>query len=110
MTDPILLAEILEAREDLESAESQDEVDKIQQDNHGKLSRAHLIHQVRTLMIGLSSSERVQTTIASLLDAFSQDPPNLQGAKDLAVQLRYWHGLEEATKDWAPGKRQVMIH
>jgi len=44
----------------------------------------------------------VKTTIASLKEAFSAQPPNLAEAKILAVQLKYWQGLEEAAKEWSP--------
>jgi len=36
-----------------------------------------------------------------LTEAFSSDPPNLAEAKNLAVQLKYWQGLENAAKEWA---------
>ena len=64
----------------------------------------------RCFQANVNPVERITTTIASLTEAFSQTPPDFAGAKELAVQLRYWKGLEDATKDWAPGKPQVMIH
>lgn len=35
LTDPMLLAEILEAREELEEAETEDQVDQLRTSNHG---------------------------------------------------------------------------
>ena len=64
---------------------------------------------IGTKLTGITA-ERIATTIASLTEAFSQTPPDFAGAKELAVQLRYWRGLDDATKDWEPGKPQVMIH
>jgi molecular chaperone HscB len=46
--------------------------------------------------------EKVDETIAALKAAFGRDPPNLEEAKGLAVQLKYWMGLEEAAKEWSP--------
>ncbi|WVQ84491.1 Fe-S protein assembly co-chaperone HscB [Cryptococcus sp. DSM 104549] len=77
LSDPMLLAEILEAREELEEAESQEEVDRIRAANH----------------------EHVADIVGSLEEAFSHSPPDLEGAKTLAVQLRYWMGLEKAAKE-----------
>ncbi|KAK8853213.1 Fe-S protein assembly co-chaperone HscB [Kwoniella newhampshirensis] len=75
--DPLLLAEILEAREELEDASSPDEIESIRSSNR----------------------EKVSDLIQSLTTAFSQTPPNLDEAKILAVQLRYWQGLEKAAKE-----------
>jgi hypothetical protein len=43
LTDPTLLAEILEAREELEEAASHDEVEEIRKANHGELT----LHWIR---------------------------------------------------------------
>lgn len=80
LTDPMLLAEILEAREELEMAESAEEVDGLRRTNQ----------------------EKVDETISALKEAFAGDPPDFRGAKGLAVQLKYWQGLEEAAKEWSP--------
>ncbi|WVF73085.1 Fe-S protein assembly co-chaperone HscB [Kwoniella sp. CBS 6097] len=77
LDDPMMLAEILEAREELEEASSQEEIDRIRADNH----------------------EKVIETTSRLSEAFGQNPPDLHEAKNLAVQLRYWRGLEDAAKD-----------
>jgi molecular chaperone HscB len=76
----MLLAEILEAREELEMAESPEEVEGLRRTNQ----------------------EKVDETIAALKAAFSGDPPRFQEAKGLAVQLKYWQGLENAAKEWSP--------
>ncbi|WWC94869.1 Fe-S protein assembly co-chaperone HscB [Kwoniella sp. B9012] len=77
LDDPMMLAEILEAREELEEAESQEDIQRIRSDNHAK----------------------VEDIIAQLGSAFSEDPPNLDEAKNLAVQLKYWRGLENAARE-----------
>ena len=43
MTDPMLLAEILEAREELEMASSPEEVDELRQTNQG-MFHSHFVH------------------------------------------------------------------
>ncbi|WWC91717.1 Fe-S protein assembly co-chaperone HscB [Kwoniella dendrophila CBS 6074] len=75
--DPMMLAEILEAREELEEAASQDEIQRIRDVNH----------------------EKVEDIIKQLEQAFSENPPNIEEAKNLSVQLRYWKGLENAAKE-----------
>ncbi|OWZ35952.1 molecular chaperone HscB, partial [Cryptococcus neoformans c45] len=75
--DPVLLAEILEAREELEEAETHEEIDRIRQAN----------------------KEHVMGIVGSLEQAFSGTPPDLAEAKLLAVQLRYWMNLEKAAKE-----------
>lgn len=75
--DPMLLAEILEAREELEEAETHEEIDRIRQAN----------------------KEHVAGIVGSLEQAFSGTPPDLAEAKLLAVQLRYWMNLEKAAKE-----------
>ncbi|KIR62508.1 Fe-S protein assembly co-chaperone HscB [Cryptococcus bacillisporus CA1280] len=75
--DPMLLAEILEAREELEEAETPEQVDRIRQAN----------------------IEHVKGIVGSLEQAFSGTPPDLAEAKLLAVQLRYWMNLEKAAKE-----------
>jgi molecular chaperone HscB len=80
LTDPMLLAEILEAREELEMAESAEEVEQLRRTNQ----------------------EKVDETISALKEAFAGDPPDFKQAKGLAVQLKYWQGLEEAAKEWSP--------
>lgn len=118
LTDPELLAEILEAREDLEMASSQAEVDEIRQTNSGKPSSSSsplalslysspvaslsLTPRVNLQNDPLTPIAKVEQTISSIRNAFSEDPPNLTSAKVLTVQLKYWQGLEEAAKEWTP--------
>lgn len=56
----------------------------------------------RTIPLTPPRLAKVHETIESIREAFSKDPPNLAGAKTLAVQLKYWQGLEEAAKEWTP--------
>jgi molecular chaperone HscB len=92
LTDPTLLAEILEAREELEEAASHDEVDDIRKANHGERT-CHTLADV---------VEKVEETIAAIKAAFSSEPPDFEGARTLAIQLKYWLGLEAAAKEWTP--------
>ncbi|WOO82329.1 Iron-sulfur cluster co-chaperone protein HscB, mitochondrial [Vanrija pseudolonga] len=77
VTDHDLLMEILEARETLEEAEEASEVEEMRDSNHDK----------------------VVNLVRRLTEAFSQTPVDLHATKALAVELKYWVGLEEAAKE-----------
>ncbi|KAL7418397.1 molecular chaperone [Cryptotrichosporon argae] len=77
VTDLELLAEIMEAREELEEASGHDEIEAIRDRNH----------------------EKVEATTSALHAAFSAQPPDLEHARALVTQLKYWVGLEEAAKN-----------
>lgn len=47
-------------------------------------------------------TEKVEATIKQIRDALSANPPDFENAKTLAVQLKYWQGLENAAKEWSP--------
>jgi molecular chaperone HscB len=48
------------------------------------------------------AAEKVEETIAAIKEAFSSEPPDFEGARTLAIQLKYWLGLEAAAKEWTP--------
>jgi len=99
ITDPEILMEVLEAREELESAASEEEVTSIRENNHSAYPTSMPL--LPTPVFRLTPG-RVEQTIANLIKAFSEDPPNLVEAKELAIQLKYWQGLEHAAKEWSP--------
>lgn len=78
--------EILDARETLEEAD-RSEVEELRDDNRGECKW------------GVLTVERIKGVIEKLKEAFSKNPPDLKGAKELAVELKYWVGLEEAAKE-----------
>ncbi|KAL1412780.1 molecular chaperone [Vanrija albida] len=77
VTDHDLLMEILEARETLEEAEEASEVEEMRDSNHAK----------------------VVDLVQRLTESFSRTPVDRDATKALAVELKYWVGLEEAAKE-----------
>ncbi|TXT10878.1 hypothetical protein VHUM_02383 [Vanrija humicola] len=77
VTDHDLLMEILEARESLEEAEEAVEVEEMRDSNHSK----------------------VEDLVRRITESFSHTPVDLHATKALAVELKYWVGLEEAAKE-----------
>jgi molecular chaperone HscB len=47
----------------------------------------------------LTQTAKVEAVTAKITAAFSRDPPDLDEAKRLCVELKYWVGLEEAAKE-----------
>ncbi|KAJ9669262.1 molecular chaperone [Coniosporium apollinis] len=84
--DPELLMEVLEAREDIEAAESDDEIRAMKEVNN----------------------QRIEESVGVLEDAFMRDDMDL--AKSEAVKLRYWINIKQSLDDWEPGKPVVLIH
>ena len=86
LSDPELLMAVLDTREEIEEATSQDEVDRIKEHNQ----------------------EKVDTAYQELIKAFSQG--NAEAARDKTIEYRYWLGLTKACDDWEPGKRVELVH
>jgi len=84
--DPELLMEVLEAREDIEAAESDDEIRAMKKVNN----------------------QRIEESVRVLEDAFMRD--DMDSAKLEAVKLRYWINIKQSLDDWEPGKPVVLIH
>ncbi|TPX38137.1 hypothetical protein SmJEL517_g00379 [Synchytrium microbalum] len=86
LTNPDLLAAVMDIREDLESAETDDEVLKVKAVNDKKRIRAEF----------------------GLQDAF--DKGDYQKARDLTVELQFWDNIGKAIEDWVPGQRIELKH
>lgn len=84
--DPTLLMEVLEARETIEEAEKETDLDAIRAENDSNL----------------------KDSIRKIEEAFKKD--DLHTAKEEAVKLRYWTNIKESIDDWEPGKPVVLIH
>ena len=84
--DPDLLMEVLEARETIEDAQSEEDLTPIKHVN----------------------DTRIKDSISILDKAFDAD--NIETAKTEAVRLRYWINIEESLKAWEKGKPVVLVH
>ncbi|KAH8080541.1 Pyruvate/Phosphoenolpyruvate kinase-like domain-containing protein [Filobasidium floriforme] len=88
LTDPELLMEVMEAREELEEASTQEECDAVRESNRVK-------------------SEQV---VQNILEVFSSSSVDLERAKGLTIELQYLQNLDNAAKEWQPGKRVEITH
>jgi molecular chaperone HscB len=84
--DPELLMQVLETREQIESAEEEEE-----------------LHELRRV-----NDERIHASEKVLEEAFGVD--DLVTAKEEAVRLRYWINIKESLDAWEKGKPVVLVH
>ncbi|KAJ3057441.1 hypothetical protein HK097_006369 [Rhizophlyctis rosea] len=86
LDDPELLMEVLEVREQLEEAQSDEEVAQIGKENEG----------------------RMEETISKLSEAFADG--DMDRARTLTIHLQYWANIKRAIQEWEPGKRVELKH
>jgi molecular chaperone HscB len=84
--DPELLMEVLDAREEIEAAQEEEELDGMKRVN----------------------DERIAASEGVLEQAFAKD--DIQTAKQEAVKLRYWINIKESLDGWEKGKPVVLEH
>lgn len=84
--DAGLLMEVMEAREAIEEAESEEEVRVLWDVNEGRIERS----------------------VGVLEEAFRRD--DVEGAGREAVRLRYWVNIKESLDAWEKGKPVVLVH
>ncbi|USP76893.1 uncharacterized protein yc1106_04167 [Curvularia clavata] len=84
--DPELLMEVLEARENIEEAEREEDLEEMRHRNE----------------------ERIAESTEILDRAFKED--NLDTAKSEAVKLRYWINIKESIENWEKGVPVVLQH
>lgn len=84
--DPDLLMEVLDAREEIEEAQEEQELDGMKTINN----------------------ERIEVCEKILDEAFKKDDMGL--AKAEAVKLRYWVNIKESLDGWERGKPVVLVH
>ncbi|BGP39884.1 molecular chaperone [Rhodotorula kratochvilovae] len=82
VTDPELLMTIMEVREALEDARTEDEVAEIRQRN--KEARKDAVDQLSAV--------------------FTSSSPDLERARELVIELRYLDNIDQVCREWAPGK------
>ena len=84
--DPDLLMEVLDAREAIEDAESEEDLVPLKKIN----------------------KVRIEDSVSTLEKAFGGDDLNL--ATTEAVRLRYWINIKESLDGWEKGKPVVLVH
>lgn len=85
--DMELLMSVMEAREAVEDAETEEEVAALKEENE----------------------ERIKESIGVLEEAFSKD--DLQRAKRESVRLRYWRNIGESLHEWeGKGSTHTLQH
>ncbi|OLN88705.1 J-type co-chaperone JAC1, mitochondrial [Colletotrichum chlorophyti] len=84
--DPELLMVVLEAREEIEEAREEAELEAQR----------------------VANEERIRGSEEVLEEAFRHD--DLETAKREAVNLRYWVNIQESLNNWEPGKPIVLQH
>ncbi|ROT37342.1 Co-chaperone Hsc20 [Sodiomyces alkalinus F11] len=84
--DPNLLMMVLEAREAIEEAEEETELEPLRAEN----------------------DERIRASEDVLEGAFARD--DIEAAKREAVKLRYWVNIKDSLDEWEKGKPVVLQH
>jgi molecular chaperone HscB len=84
--DPELLMEVLEARESIEDAESEEDLVEMRDRNE----------------------ERIAESTEIIDQAFKRD--DIEAAKSEAVKLRYWVNIKESIENWEKGVPVVLQH
>ncbi|KAG0319803.1 hypothetical protein BGZ97_001409 [Linnemannia gamsii] len=86
LNEPELLMEVMEARELLEEAQTEDEVQDLKNVNDA----------------------RIKDTVEGLSRAFKDQ--NMEQAKTLAIELQYWIRIQNVIRDWVAGHPIVADH
>lgn len=86
LDDQALLMEVLGAQEEIEEAETEDDLSPL-----------------RTV-----NDERIGESLRTLESAFAED--DLETAKVEAVRLRYWVNIKESLDAWEKGKPAMLVH
>ncbi|ORY76653.1 Co-chaperone HscB, C-terminal oligomerization domain-containing protein [Protomyces lactucae-debilis] len=86
LTDADILMTVMEAREAIEEATSEADLDEVKHD----------------------TASRIENELKMLEQHFATD--NLAEAKKSAVRLRYWLNIQKAAQDWEPGKDVMLEH
>lgn len=84
--DPELLMEVLEAREAIEGAQEE-----------GELEGMKVVNE-----------EKIRGSVGVLEEAFGRG--DMEMAKSEAVRLRYWTNIKESLHAWEKGKPVVLVH
>lgn len=69
------------------------------------LATDYLLPLIRVI---LAQKERLAEMEKALAKAFAES--NLNEAKELAIQFRYYRKIQDAIREWAPGKPVHFMH
>lgn len=86
LDDQELLMEVLEAREEIEEAQTEEDL----------------------LPLRTVNDVRIKESLRTLEKCFGED--DLETAKVEAVRLRYWVNIKESLDAWEKGKPVVLVH
>ena len=84
--DPELLMQVLETREVIEEAETENDLDPLKEKNE----------------------RNIEECLRNLDEAFTRDDMNI--AKEEAIKLRYWVNIRDSLDNWEKGKPVIMVH
>ncbi|KAK3951018.1 hypothetical protein QBC32DRAFT_170957 [Pseudoneurospora amorphoporcata] len=85
-SDPMLLMTVLEAREIIDDAKSEEDLVTVREENE----------------------ERIKESVQKLSEAFARE--DVEAAREECVKLRYWMGIREGCDEWEEGKGFMMHH
>ena len=93
LDDTELIMEVMEAREELDTAESREDVDRIRNENEG----AHLLAD-GTRCILMVSTEKIEMLLPKLSSAVQAK--DWEAAKRETIKLKYLQGIDAAAEAW----------
>lgn len=97
--------DVMEAREELEEAQTEEEVEQVKASNARQYMR-----RVPIPSLADDGVEHIQEAMRGLAEAFGRQPPDLTRAKALAIEMQYLQNLERAAREWQLGKRVEVTH
>ncbi|SGY48794.1 BQ5605_C001g00694 [Microbotryum silenes-dioicae] len=118
VTDPELLMDIMDTREALEDAQTEEEVAQIRSDNQSRFIRRQTatLYARRSRLLTTPNPfaaelDQMDETFQKLSQAFEDaQNPDLGLAKDAIIKLKYLENVENVCREWAPGKPIEIQH
>lgn len=103
---------IMETREALDEATTEEQVAAIRQTNKGPSRSVSSPRrcQLNPACFLTHQLDNARETLQHLEVAFQADPPDLDAAKNLLIQLKYLENVENVCREWSPGKRIEIQH
>lgn len=102
--------EVMELRESLEDASSEDEAAEVRQRNKSEPSILCKENDRNKKHADIELTVNLDQTVEKLEEAFSVDPVDVEKAQKAAIGLRYWTNIDRAAREWQPGKPVELIH